>query len=47
MNKEILHKKGCYSMFYDDNGRCVRCKVLFADKKKWLDEHEREGDKKG
>jgi len=24
--KEKLHKKGCYCMFYDKDGRCMKCK---------------------
>lgn len=32
MKKETLHKRGCYSMYFDDNGRCIKCRVLFPDK---------------
>ncbi len=32
--KERLHKRGCYSMYYDDKGRCIKCGVLFKDKAK-------------
>ncbi len=29
MEKEILHKKGCYNMIYENNLRCIKCKVKF------------------
>ncbi|MFA6201211.1 MAG: hypothetical protein WC679_12485 [Bacteroidales bacterium] len=39
---EILHKKGCYCMYYNDDGKCIECGVVFPQyvkskkKKKYL-----------
>jgi hypothetical protein len=33
-DKKVFHKKGCYCMYYDKNGRCIKCGVQIKEDKK-------------